>query len=274
MKKTTALILPLIAILSACSTGGEDPIKDGVFAEARKAYTPSESKKQEVENGFNYFTHITRYQNQVTTYEWDESAGTWGPGTTISSITFYRTTVNTHYTGAPARVLIQGEVSDYYNESALVDIIFIKQVGDGYTYEIGPTATMNTNAGEVYEILKNSIYAWNASFFSAAIAYSTAKDGTDRFFPAAALEELRQEFDLEANPEFGEGSFTIAMYPMDLVYVSGFRAYCIKGFEATYKNYLLYSYTATVNIIEVTDTTKIETNIKINTFDKITYANV
>lgn len=271
MRKSSALILSLVTVLSSCSGRNIDPIKDGIFAEARRQYSPSQKVKDEVAATFSYYQSVVKYFIETKEYLWNGTE--YVLHDTISSTQFIRTTVNNNYSAAAACVLIEHETSPYYDPSALNSVTSIKKVGEAYQYDIGPAPTFMTDAAKAYEILKGAVYGWNASFFSAASYYLISANGTESNMPVEALEAFKQEFFLTDTPEFGVGSFNISTIPLEMEYEKNGMNYIVKGFESIYKKYLLNFFTGTAFVESFNGdlTAMYETTVQITTEETIKY---
>ena len=185
MKKSSVIILSLVAVLTACNknTGPND-----WFAQKRKENNLTNQQRQELINQYDYYGLTMKY---VATVRQEHSVpvvpSNWMVDSTNTTTTFTRTLCNFNKTGASS-VGFYSQIGETINESNWTTNYMVGFNGGKYEFTKAPGPLFNQDPKDLYFKLYDSVFTWGMTLLSGAHLYLSAAKVED-YCPQGLLDK-------------------------------------------------------------------------------------
>lgn len=234
MKKSSVLLLGLIAILTACNKGAQN---NDIFTQVRNRKVPAETK-QGVMDRYDDFEIV--FGMCTTMQNFQKQDGEWVPGEPHSYNSYFKT-VGSFHKEMPSIALYS--ILNYDTEMESESLEFrVSTVGGQYQIETELTEWFGGKPKEIYNRVYNSLFSWGTSFFCGN-AYFLASIANDSYMPQQALNKFAKKFNVVEDEESAPGTLEISDDGSELVYKqSNMIQYEITCCNVRYDSYLLAGY--------------------------------
>lgn len=269
MRKSSAIILSLVALLTACNKKATGDF----FTKDRKAnkLTASQRAAIEAQNDFGYV--IAHYKVVGGTYN-QQPNGSWTLDTTsVSTLEgFLWSGARFDNVDGISQVMVRRQLGTTYDPTQLEILINIQRENGVYVFANGPIAAYSQNASELFKQLHDSFFDWNVTFFSGAHHYLLSVSQPN-FMPTAMLEATTKK---NLFAKVTSGALSTYKYTGSEMfrYTIGDSEFGISKLNMVFNNHRLMSYEVGYGLSKLmTPTSK---NVILTTVEttQVTYANL
>ena len=268
MKKSSILVLTLVAVMTACNknTGPND-----WFSKQGRGLGLSSSQKNQVINMNEGVIMVTQYQSK--TEQAHKSGNTWVYEPSYSyTYTYNRTTLSFDKNSAGSVAFGSYEsTSSSLDPTQFQNVFVIGKSSSGYEFTNNNTAITSLyldSAKDIYFKMFDSFFEWNISLLSGMHHYLILKDTG---FAGAMVDIGTENNQFAKNYTLGGTVYSLGGA---IAYSDGGKDFTLTTYDATYINHRLEHYHATI-LIETLTSPNTKTMKTINcSLYKVTYGNL
>ena len=234
MKKSSILLLSLVAVLTACNkgTGNND-----IFTQVRNRKVSKETKEGVM---MRYDSFEIVFAMGLTTQNYTKENGEWIPGEPSTDTTYFKT-IGSFHQEMPYIALYDILNYDTDDESESPEFI-ISTVGGKYQIITELHDWYDGKPKDIYNRVYNSLFSWGTSFFCGN-TYFLASIANKSYMPQQALNKFAKKFNVVEDEESAPGTLEINDDGSEMVYSpSKYVRYEITCCNVKYDSYLLDGY--------------------------------
>ena len=240
MKKSSILLLSLVAVLTACNKGSGN---NDIFTQVRNRKVSKETKEGVM---MRYDDFEIVFSESYTYLYYNKVDGEWVlDGMPYTQLTYYRT-VGSFHKEMPSIALYK--VLDYDTAEEHDELDFrVATVGGKLQLETENPEYMG-KPKDIYNRVYNSLFSWGTSFFCGNAHFLAAYDMYKAYMPQQALNKFAKKFNVVEDEESAPGTLEINDDGSEMLYKQGKAAYEITCCSVRYDSYLLDGYDCDFNI--------------------------